>query len=62
MARAKRAVRKPLWRHTVDSTASLCNACETLRKDAVDSTVRRRNGPRNARLRTPRAHQFSGAR
>eukprot|EP00974_Lingulodinium_polyedra_P058179 5604263-Lingulodinium_polyedra.AAC.1 len=33
-----------------------------LHNDVVESTVRRHNGSHIARLRTPRARQFSGAR
>eukprot|EP00974_Lingulodinium_polyedra_P077220 7475920-Lingulodinium_polyedra.AAC.1 len=38
MARAKRAIREPLRRQTVDSTASLCNVCKPLHNDAIEPT------------------------
>eukprot|EP00974_Lingulodinium_polyedra_P026167 2526237-Lingulodinium_polyedra.AAC.1 len=54
---ARRAVREPLRRRTVDSTVSLCTVVETVRNDAVDSSVCRCSGSQIRRLlrsmRTP---------
>eukprot|EP00974_Lingulodinium_polyedra_P129987 11212120-Lingulodinium_polyedra.AAC.1 len=47
---ATRAICEPLRPRTVDSTASLCSVCKTLRGDAVESTVCRRSGSLIARL------------
>eukprot|EP00974_Lingulodinium_polyedra_P075242 7291157-Lingulodinium_polyedra.AAC.1 len=60
MACAKRAVCKPLWRQTVDSTPFLRSVCKTLHTDAVASTVCRCSGSQTARLRTPCARSKTG--
>eukprot|EP00974_Lingulodinium_polyedra_P076484 7402899-Lingulodinium_polyedra.AAC.1 len=53
----ERAICEPLQRRTFDSAASLCSVFQTLRKDAVESIVRRRGGLQIARvtntMRTP---------
>eukprot|EP00974_Lingulodinium_polyedra_P072292 6996928-Lingulodinium_polyedra.AAC.1 len=43
-------------------TAFVCSFSKKLHKNAVESTIRGRNGSQIARLRTPCVHQFSGAR
>eukprot|EP00974_Lingulodinium_polyedra_P011498 1110907-Lingulodinium_polyedra.AAC.1 len=50
MVRATRAKCEPLRRRTAIAPASLCSVCETLHKDAVKSTVRRRSGLQIARV------------
>eukprot|EP00974_Lingulodinium_polyedra_P058523 5635974-Lingulodinium_polyedra.AAC.1 len=54
----RRAMCEPLWRQTVDSAASLCTVSNAVRNNAVESTVRKRNGSQIARLahsmRTPK--------
>eukprot|EP00974_Lingulodinium_polyedra_P064555 6237014-Lingulodinium_polyedra.AAC.1 len=50
MERAKRAICEPPGRRTAIATASLCNVCKTLHKDAVAIAARRRNGLQIARL------------
>eukprot|EP00974_Lingulodinium_polyedra_P052164 5018251-Lingulodinium_polyedra.AAC.1 len=49
-----RVIRAPLRRWPVDSTASLRSVVQTLHIDAVEPTVRHRNGSQIARLRVPR--------
>eukprot|EP00974_Lingulodinium_polyedra_P079659 7714901-Lingulodinium_polyedra.AAC.1 len=50
MVCVRRAIREPLRRQTVDSIASLCTACKTVRNDAVESIVCHRSGSQIARL------------
>eukprot|EP00974_Lingulodinium_polyedra_P051262 4930606-Lingulodinium_polyedra.AAC.1 len=45
----ERAICEPLRRRAVDLTASLCSGLRTPRKDAAESTVRRRSGLQIAR-------------
>eukprot|EP00974_Lingulodinium_polyedra_P129272 11209443-Lingulodinium_polyedra.AAC.1 len=47
------------WSIQPHRSATFCN---TLHNDAVESTLRGRNGLQIARSRTPRARHFSGAR
>eukprot|EP00974_Lingulodinium_polyedra_P033446 3215588-Lingulodinium_polyedra.AAC.1 len=58
MEYATRAIREPLRRRTVDSSASFCSVLQTLRNDAIESIVRRRSGSQIARvaraMRTPK--------
>eukprot|EP00974_Lingulodinium_polyedra_P081180 7862945-Lingulodinium_polyedra.AAC.1 len=46
---------QPLLQKIVDSTTSSRNVVQTLRNDAVESTLRCRNGSQTARPRTLRA-------